>query len=111
MGHARIGQQQGDGVGGHRRGAAGVVGQLAGLAVLIDGGAPGGAFGQTGAFSRRQHPGGEGAAERAEDDVVVIAGPPGGPGPQAARAIDDGMGIRPPGGRVWKDVAVPAPVC
>ena len=75
LGDAEIGQEKGDGLGGHRGAAIGVDGQLTGLDVLLRAGVLDESSGELRALARRHHPAGDIAAEDIQDDVEVKVGP------------------------------------
>jgi len=63
LGHAEIGEQEGDGLGGHRRPAIGVDGELGAVDALSPTGLLNEALGQRGALTMGHHPADHVAAE------------------------------------------------
>src|SRR5713226_3409599 len=75
LGHAEIGEQEGDGLGGHRRPAIGVDGKLPAVDALPATGLVNEPLGQRGALAMGHHPADHVATEDVEHDVEVEVGP------------------------------------
>src|SRR5438067_1213743 len=77
LGNAEVGEQARDRLGGHRRAAVGMEGQLPGRNRLLGAGLGDQAFSQVGLLAVGDHPADHGAAVDVEDDVQVVVGPRG----------------------------------
>jgi hypothetical protein len=100
LGHSEIGEEQGDGLGGHGGPSVGVDGELARSDGLLGDGVGDEPLGQGGRLAGGQEPPGHVAAVDVEDHVEVVGGPLGRtgqlgdvPGPHLVRSGRDQLGL------------------